>query len=891
MTKRTDVTMRLSVKGRDELLKTMRDMGGEYAKAAKRIESGSKDANVAIKSVNTAAKEGHSALEGYAQRGGLVGRVLKDLGPVGLAAGATIGAVTVALGAAMKVAREAVSAFDALGKSADTLQMTTDLLQGLKAAAADEGVAFAQVETAARSLTKAHADLMRGSGQLYNSLKTTNPQLLEMLRNTTSNDERFRILTSALQGAQSQTEKNTIAYAAFGESGLAVARMLERQQGGIDGMIAKYREMGLIVREDVIRNAEDMETKFGVAAQVIDLQLKQAFIDLAPFLIQAAELAADVAKAINDIIASTKSFSDRTSPQLEATMGSLMEGLRKAGFSQKQIMDALASGEELDLSGMRRVAAIRSDLVPKLGEMEAAAAQFFPDLQRVYAEMGRRAEDAFQKEAEQVRTRTEKAVLEQRREALKAAIAETKKLAEEAAREGDAERVNQFMNNAAEAQAELARIEDELARRAALPTARDPAAEAAAAAAAKAREAELNRLRTEAIALQKQLGDYTAYLANETARYQKLLDEGLITQAQYDAAVKSLTDELAGVTAATDLWKGVIEAARTPVEVITDKMEKLDDDLAKGRINIDLYRKAMELLTGELAKASDAADQAAPGFKDAEAIRAELERVANEALSPAAKLAKEQERINALVKAGQLDPAAATDWLVLYKKRLDEATQSMGLLAASERLLDGIQQGRIRTWGDMKQAIGDLLIEMVRQYLAAQKAMGAAGTGGDGGLLGQIFNFGKSVFQPGGWGGGNVGASHSGGLGISPQQTRRLGAGRLGNERLQYIREDEEVLTSYGKMNIASQLSQLAAERAAMSGLVTRALAGAAGGGGGDVNVSVHNYAGAEVEVTQREGPDGPEVSIDVRGEMKNMARSGVFDGPFKERYGLTPRA
>lgn len=875
MSKTNEVTMRLSVKGREELLKTMRDMGGEYAKAAKRIESGSKEANVAIKSVNTAAKEGQSALEGYAQRGGLVGRVLKDLGPAGLAAGAAIGGVTVALGAAMKVAREAVSAFDALGKSADTLQMTTDLLQGLKAAAADEGVAFAQVETAARSLTKAHADLMRGTGQLYGSLKDTNPQLLEMLRNTTSNDERFRILTSALQGAQSQTEKNTIAYAAFGESGLAVARMLERQQGGIDGMIAKYREMGLIVREDVIRNAEEMETKFGVAAQVIDLQLKQAFIDLAPFLLQAVQLTADLVSGLSELIDRMRDVGEQSTRTLKVRQAELVDLIKENGVSQQELEAAVASGV-LDTSRLAVNKALLAD-------------QWFEDLKAVNEALAPRVAEEAQRAVVSALRGQSSAALEAQAAALRKQLAEEGRAIADARQVQDNETLQAASASRAAAATELQAIKEELARRAALPTARDPAAEAARAAAAKAREAELNRLRTEAIALQKQLGDYTAYLANETARYQKLLDEGLITQAQYDAAVKSLTDELAGVTAATDLWKGMIEAARTPVEVITDKMEKLDDDLAKGKITIDLYRKAMELLRGEMAEASNAADEAAPGFRDAQAIRAELERVANEALSPAAKLAKEQERINALVKAGQLDPAAATDWLVLYKKRLDEATQSMGLLAARERLLDDIQRGRIRTWGDMKQAIGDLLIDMVRQYLAAQKAMGGAGAGGGGGLLGQLFNFGKSIFQPGGWGGGNTPASHSGGLGFNPPQIRRTGSGRLGNERLQYVREDEEVLTSYGKMNIASQLSQLASERAAMSGLVTRALAGTAGGGGGDVNVAIHNYAGAEVEVSRREGPDGPEVSIDIRGKMKDMARSGVFDGPFKERYGLTP--
>lgn len=878
--KKNDLALRLSVKGREELLSTMKDMGGEYAKAAKKIESGSKEANAALKGVNTAVKEGKGALEDYAQRGGVLGRMLKDIGPAGLLAGASIGAITVALGGAMKVAREAVKAFDEIGKSADTLQLSTDALQSLKAAATDEGVAFTDVEGAVRSLTKAHSDLVLGSGELYTRLKDTNPQLLEMLRNTTSNDERLRILTGALQSAQTQTEKNNIAYAAFGESGLGVARMLERQQGGVDGMIAKYREMGLVVREDVIRNAEDMETQFGVAAQVVDLQLKQAFIDLAPALIGGAQLLADFATVLGGIVELTRDLENRSSRMVEKRAGDLFKNLERLGYEREQIEAALNSGEAPDFGGG---GGTYGDL------RNAQAAAYFRELEEVYRVQGVRAEEAFQDEAARARQRLSAADLAARKRELQAQLAEEGRIIADARSVQDKETLDAATASRRAAAIELAGINEEIARRAGMPAAKDPQAEAAAAAAAKAREAELNRMRTEAIALQKSLGDYTAYLANETARYQKLLDEGLITPQQYAAAVKNMKDELTGVTAAMDLWKGMVEAARTPVEVITDQMDQLDADLAAGKITIDLYREALFLLTGELAKAGDAADQAAPGYKDAETIRAELEKAAFDALSPAEKLRKEQERIKVLVDAGQLDPSAATEWLVLYKKRLDEAAGSMGLLAAGERLLDDIQKGRIRTWGDLKRAIGDLLIETVKNYLAAQTAM--QGGSGQGGLLEAIFSFGKGIFQNGGWGGSspNVGASHSGGLGSNPQQTRRLGSGRLGNERLQFIREDEEVLTSYGKMNIAAQVGQLAAERAAMSGLVSRVLMASAAPSMGPMKVSINNYAGAEIETSQREGPEGPEMSIDVRGKMKEMARGGVFDGPFKERYGLVP--
>lgn len=878
MSRSNEVSLRLSVKGREELLKTMKDMGGEYERAAKKIDAGSRQANAGIKSVNTAAKEAKGGLEGMASQGGIAGRVLKDLGPIGLAAGAGIGAMTAALGAALKISREAVKAFDQLGKGADNLRVSTDLYQALKAAAADEGVEFNKVEAAIRKVDKAHSDLIQGKGELLNRLKDVNPQLVEMMRNTASNEERLRLVTTALQGATSETERANIAYAAFGEGGLEIARMLERQKGGLDEMIGTYREMGLVVREDVIRNAEDMETKFGHAAQIVDLQLKQAFIDLAPVLIRIAELMADVATGIGKVMDRTREFSERTTPGLQQRMSELKSSLGREGFSEADIMRALASGDALAMPAGPSTSSRSHDAhAMRVGRIQSQ----MEELRKIYAEAGKRNEEEFQKAAAQVRERADQAALEQQKASLEMALAQTKKFAADAARERDVEAVNQFMTNAAEVQAELDRVNAELARRAAIPKARDPQKEADE----KARLAEYNRLRTEAIALQKQLGDYTVFLAEATARYNQMREAGLITDEQYAQAVKTLTDELSGAKAATDLWVGVVEAARSPAEVLSDKMAQLDEDYAKGKISIDLYRKAMEELVGLLAEAEQQEREKAPGFKAAEAIRAELEKATFEALSPAEKLRKETERIRELVASGDLSDTAATEWLDLYAKRLDEAAQKTGVLAAAERVLDDIQNGRIRTMDDLKVAFSAMLIGMVRDYLAAQQTMS-----GGGGFLSFLFGGGgqKGWFNFGGWGGDNVGASHSGGWGGRSPQTRRLGSGTLPGEHLTVVRDDERVVTPAGQMRIESLISQMAAERAAMAGLVTRAAESSASAGGPPgLKVIINNHAGAEVQTSVRETPDGPEMSIDIAGKLGELVEGGSLDGPMRRRYGL----
>ncbi|MDP1555477.1 MAG: hypothetical protein Q8L84_08465, partial [Hyphomonas sp.] len=487
---KNEVSLRLSVKGREELLKTMKDMGGEYEKAAGKIEAGSRKSNAALKGVNAASQEAQRGMEGLSGRAGGLGKILGALGPAGMAASAGIGAMAVALSGALKISREAVSAFDKIGKGADTLQMSTDAFQALKNAAGEEGVEFTKVEAAVRNLDKAHADLVRGKGDLLARLKDTNPRLVEMLRNTTDNEQRLRIMTDALRGAKDETERASIAYAAFGTTGLDVALMLERQQGGMKGMIDRAKELGLVVREDVIRNAEDMETKFGHASQVIDLQLKQAFIDLAPILLKSAQLMADIATGISDVMARTREFNDRTTPQLESRMEELIKKLQAAGASRDAIMKSLATGDALGLTGsagsaMSPGAGARSDAAL------LAAESTMSDLRKIYGEMGKRAEQAFQKAATETRQQAEQSELQARRAALEASLDLTKKYAAEAARDRDGDAVNQFMVSASEIKAEMDRIDAELERRKRLPkalTAADPAAEARAL-------AELNRLR------------------------------------------------------------------------------------------------------------------------------------------------------------------------------------------------------------------------------------------------------------------------------------------------------------------------------------------------------------------------------------------------------------
>jgi len=255
------------------------------------------------------------------------------MGAGGLAAAAGIGAIVVGLGAAVKIGREAVTAFDAIGKSADTLNLSTDAYQALTLAAAEQGVTESQLETGTRALTERTVELARSQGELFSRLKDTHPELLKQLAVAKDGDARFRLVTAAIQGATTETERNTIAYAAFGEVGLDVTRMLERQEGGFDGLVGRMKETGLVMEEDVIRRAEDLKMEADAAAMAIDLNLKRAFIDLAPVLTGTSNLLADVTGWMREALDGFNDIDDRAIKTIENRAARLEVRLQAQGVN------------------------------------------------------------------------------------------------------------------------------------------------------------------------------------------------------------------------------------------------------------------------------------------------------------------------------------------------------------------------------------------------------------------------------------------------------------------------------------------------------------------------------------------------------------------------------
>lgn len=830
------VTLRLSAKGKEEILGTFRDMGGEYKKLANQIERDSRKPTAGLKAINAGSREAQAGIKGLSSSAGPLGRVLSDIGPVGLSAGAALGAFALAAGAALAASRSAVVGIASIGEQAAILQVSTDAFQALELQAEMTGVGFAQVQSAVNGLNERIAEASTGQGELFNRLQATNPELLEQLTLARTNDERLQLLSKALRGAKNETDANRIAVAAFGGAGIGMVRVLGDAEDGLNGLIASASEAGGVIDQDLVAKAEEMNASLAVAAQVIDRQLKEAFIRLGPILVEAAEFTARVATAFNDLLDALDTSPTEQFEQDVEFYGSQVERFTGLTDEATAALARLRAGEEAGLSG-DLAGFLRDQIRPLFGATISDA-------------------EALEKAI----TRLGKAATDNKRSLLDTFVRNDQAIPDDLAKEFDVG-AGQFLPPPPPAPP---------------PGAKTPAELAAEARAQAVALRERNKLEQEAIKLRAELGDFTASLSAQVSEYQALLGAGLITQAQYDEAVRRATEALDGTAEAVKVWTDLVQGSLTPTEQARAQLVRLEQDWTAGHISLDLYNASLEQLAKKLNEAEEAARKADPRIQAADGVRDESERLRQSGLSNADKLAEETARIQSLIGGpGGLTQTEADDFLARYAKQLEGATQATQRFGAEQQILNGVMNGQIRTLGDLAGAIGDVILQYLQAQIAGQ---GSFGGGGGQGLIGGLI-------------GGITGLFHDGGTGGSRPRRFRSGP-PMANERLAMIRRDERVIRPDEQVDFSRALQQLAAATGTLASVRSDPVMVPRGGALG-VSVNIENVLmpGQTAEVTQSRDEQG---NVNIRQVIREVVgdeiAAGHMDGALASRPGARRR-
>ncbi|RUW47293.1 hypothetical protein EOA32_29250 [Mesorhizobium sp. M1A.F.Ca.ET.072.01.1.1] len=258
----------------------------------------------------------------------------------GLAAGAGIASIA-SLSGAFDTLKQTISEYDEIATNSRQVGLKPETFQALSFAAKQANVEQETFNTSLTIFAKNAGLAEKGTGALFAGLKKLNPQLLQNIINTKDQEERLKLVSDALAQTNDATQKAALAATVFGKSGVEMARFLDQGRSSIEAMKKSARDMGIIVPDELLQRAGELDDKLDVLSKIIHVQLGEAVINLAPVLEKATIGFANFSKSVNT---ASGALTDFVNDPSWATLEKLIVSIGGEPFKENSLLGHLANG-------------------------------------------------------------------------------------------------------------------------------------------------------------------------------------------------------------------------------------------------------------------------------------------------------------------------------------------------------------------------------------------------------------------------------------------------------------------------------------------------------------------------------------------------------------------
>lgn len=226
-----------------------------------------------------------------------------------------------------------VANLDDIGKTADRIGITTDALQELRAVAESSGVQESALDTSVEKLGKGLAEAAMGIGTAKEALDFMGLSAKELM--SLGLDGALGKIADEINKVPDPMQKTALATQLFGRSGAPMLNLLREGASGMAQMRNEARALGVVIDEDLVRSAEDAQTKLDLMKRVINAELSSALVKLAPLLVSAARGITGLVGGIDDLL--------NKSNELASSLVTI-EKLERVLSDGNAALDAVASG-------------------------------------------------------------------------------------------------------------------------------------------------------------------------------------------------------------------------------------------------------------------------------------------------------------------------------------------------------------------------------------------------------------------------------------------------------------------------------------------------------------------------------------------------------------------
>lgn len=275
--------VRLSVDGGGRVQAELRGVGEGGDRSLRKIDRAS---GVASRGLGSLAERASSLRSGIRLLGGAIAGI------------ATVGGLSALI-------NRSLAAADAIGKTADKLGVGVEALQELRYAAGLAGVEQNTLDMALQRFTRRVGEAARGTGEAKEALAGMGIALRDQNGHIRRSEDLLDDVAEALRAIEDPAERLRLAFKLFDSQGVAMVNMLNRGADGLAEVRRRARDLGIVLEEDLVRNAEKAKDELETLSRVLSANLTRAVLDLSPLIADLssglADLAADAGVAYEQL--------------------------------------------------------------------------------------------------------------------------------------------------------------------------------------------------------------------------------------------------------------------------------------------------------------------------------------------------------------------------------------------------------------------------------------------------------------------------------------------------------------------------------------------------------------------------------------------------------------
>src|ERR687892_459955 len=148
---------------------------------------------------------------------------------------------------------------------------------------------------ALQRFTRRAAEAAQGTGEAKDALAQMGITLRDQSGNLRRSEDLLADVADAFARIEDPAERVRLAFKLFDSEGVALVNLLSDGSGALEDMRERARDLGIVLDEHLVRDAERARTELDTLAQVISANLTRAALEAAPVIADLSSWLADVA--------------------------------------------------------------------------------------------------------------------------------------------------------------------------------------------------------------------------------------------------------------------------------------------------------------------------------------------------------------------------------------------------------------------------------------------------------------------------------------------------------------------------------------------------------------------------------------------------------------------